>query len=176
MPPLSQWRQRRIERLEELASAVGELFKGPVEVSGPSRCDEDGRSVYPDDLLERVELCHEAVEAVPRLAERPRRVGETTSRQADLMRAAIARARDLLDESEDSPQAVALADAFDDLDAYCESCDDEGFVEQVRNAFSSTCDPAVVDVVPCDCEAARVIAAQRADRRAAERAADEVPC
>lgn len=86
---------------------------------------------------------------------------KVTERQADLMRTAIARARDLLDESEDSPQAVALADAFDDLDSYCESCDDEGFVEQVRNAFSSTCDPAVVDVVPCDCEAARVIAAQR---------------
>ena len=174
MPPLSQWRQRRIERLEELASAVGELFKGAVEVSQAVmvRQGQPGSTRRP---VRKVELCHGGRGGGPAAGRAPARVGERP-RARPISCAAIARARDLLDESGGLPAAVALADAFDDLDAYCESCDDEG----LRRAGPQR---LLVDVRSrgrrrraLRPRRARVIATQRADRRAAERAADEVPC
>lgn len=90
-----------------------------------------------------------------------------------LLEAALDRARDLLDESEASPQAVAMADALDDVDNYCERCDSTGVVEHVHNAYTSTCDPADVRERPCDCEAGRIVAEQR---RAGREPCEEVPC
>lgn len=97
-----------------------------------------------------------------------------TERYVALLEAAVANARAMLDEDLDPTDAAErLADSLDDLDAYCSTCDDAGVVEQVRGAYSSTCDPADVDEVPCDCEAARVITAQREDQRRRERADED---
>lgn len=90
-----------------------------------------------------------------------------SARYVALLRAAVEAGRDLLDEvdpqgpSDAHAAALRFCDALDDVDAYCERCDDEGVVEQVRDAGRSTCDPATVDVVPCECEAARILREQR---------------
>lgn len=98
----------------------------------------------------------------------------TTERRAELLAAVAEASRTVLDEeggvhatysTPDFPRAlVRLAAALDDLDAYCPECDDAGVVPVVRHAGTSTCDPALVDEVPCTCEASRVLAEQRRAR------------
>lgn len=71
----------------------------------------------------------------------------------------------LLDGSEhvDAQATVAaLGDSLEALRDWCPECDDTGVVETVRNAYSSTCDPALVDEVPCPtCTVRRILASRR---------------
>lgn len=90
-----------------------------------------------------------------------------TERYVALLEAAVAAARDLLDETVDGGDvATRLADRLDDVDAYCERCDDEGVVAQNRTVSTAYVGPPIVDEVPCDCEASRVLREKR----------EEVPC
>lgn len=87
---------------------------------------------------------------------------DITRRRLEQLEAVVEAARDLLDQTEDaSIAATALADRLDDLDAYCERCDDEGVIVRVLGGEPTS--PPPVTETPCECEVARILAAKRAE-------------
>lgn len=90
---------------------------------------------------------------------------DITRRRLEQLEAVVEAARDLLDVTDpDSFDgrgmcAVVLADRLDDLDAYCERCDDEGVIVRVLGGEPTS--PPPVTETPCECVVARVIAAKR---------------
>lgn len=73
-------------------------------------------------------------------------------------------------EAEAGDTSVTLIDALDDLDAYCERCDDRGYTTHTVSRPSGWGTPpghgpdgwgTRITEVPCTCEASRIITEQR---------------
>lgn len=87
-----------------------------------------------------------------------------TDRHHALLTAVADVARVVVEEDERFHDAlVRLADRVDDLDAYCPRCDDAGVIARVLGGEPTS--PPPVTERPCECEASRVIAAQRAGQQ-----------
>lgn len=92
-----------------------------------------------------------------------------TEREKELLRAVLAAVSDeatlrglvegvraAAEEGDCSPE---LVDALDDLDAYCERCDDRGYTAHIVSRPSGWGTYATER--PCTCEASRVLAEKR---------------